>query len=143
VTPVAPVAPAEQAAASRLRAPRTPFVFLLVGLLSGGLICLLVLNTVLAAGTFQITSLQQSNAGLARQQQALRQQIANSESPATIARRARRLGMVPVKTPLFVNVKSGRIAGRPGPALGQAEPSPRGSASPGGRPHGTSRGASH
>jgi hypothetical protein len=97
-----------------------PFVFLLVGLLSGGLICLLVLNTVLAAGAFQITSLQQSNAGLARQQQALQQQIAYSESPGTLARRARQLGMVPVKAPLFVNVKTGRIAG----LRGLTEPSP-------------------
>jgi hypothetical protein len=112
-----------------------PFVFLLVGLLSGGLICLLVLNTVLAAGAFQITSLQQSNAGLARQQQSLRQQIADSESPGTIARRAKQLGMVPVKTPLFVNLKSGRIVGH----AGRAEPS-RGSVSPGG--HSASRGTS-
>jgi hypothetical protein len=128
------MARAERPAASRQGAPRTPFIFLLVGLLSGGLICLLVLNTVLAAGAFQITSLQQSNAGLARQQQSLRQQIADSESPGTIARRAKQLGMVPVKTPLFVNLKSGRIVGH----AGRTEPSAHGSVSPGG--HSASRG---
>jgi len=84
-------------------------VFLVVGLLSGGLICLLLLNTVLAAGTFRMTSLQQANATLARQQQALQQQILYAESPAAIAQRARKLGMIAVANPQFVNVKSGRI----------------------------------
>ncbi|MGE5287885.1 MAG: hypothetical protein ACM3ML_11905 [Micromonosporaceae bacterium] len=130
-------------AAARHGAPRTPFVFLVVGLLSGGLVSLLLLNTVLAAGTFQITSLQQSNAGLARQQQALQQQIANSESPGTLAQRARQLGMIPVSDPLFVNLNSGRIAGRvTGRAGDSASPGGhrvirRGPADP--RPHGTLR----
>jgi hypothetical protein len=94
-------------------APRPPFVFLVLGLLSGGLICLLLLNTVLAAGTFQMTSLQQANANLALQQQELEQQIALAESPAALAQRARQLGMLPVRQPLFVNPASGRIYGRP------------------------------
>src|SRR6185436_5419083 len=38
---------------------RTRFVFLIVGLLGGGLLCLLMINTVLAAGAFKITALQQ------------------------------------------------------------------------------------
>ena len=111
----APSAPGRPA--NRGAAPRTPFVFLVVGLLSGGLICLLLLNTILAAGTFQITSLQQSNAALARQQQALQQQIANSQAPETLARRARQLGMVPVRDPRFVSLPSGRVYGQAqGPA---------------------------
>ena len=81
-------------------------------MLSGGLICLLLLNTVLAAGTFQMTSLQQANATLARQQQELQQQIAYAESPSAIAQRATQLGMVPVSQPRFVNLKSGRIYGQ-------------------------------
>lgn len=89
----------------------------MVGLLSGGLICLLLLNTVLAAGTFRMTSLQQANAALARQHQALQQQVLYSESPAAIAKRARKLGMVAVSQPRFVNLKSGRIYERPAPAV--------------------------
>ncbi|HUK71516.1 MAG TPA: hypothetical protein VLW50_22585 [Streptosporangiaceae bacterium] len=96
----------------RIRAGRRqPFVFLVVGLLSGGLVCLLLLNTVLAAGAFQTMSLQQSNATLARQQQELQQEVAEAESPSAIAQRARQLGMVPVSQPRFVNLKSGRIYG--------------------------------
>ncbi len=98
-------------------APRPPFVFLVVGLLSGGLICLLLLNTVLAAGTFQMASLQQANATLARKQQELQQQIAYAQSPSAIAQGAKKLGMVPVSQPRFVNLNSGRIYGQaPGPA---------------------------
>ena len=98
-------------------APLPPFVLLVVGLLSGGLICLLLLNTVLAAGTFRMTSLQQANAALARQHQALQQQVLYSESPAAIAKRARKLGMFAVSQPRFVNLKSGRIYERPAPAV--------------------------
>jgi hypothetical protein len=90
-------------------ARRPPFVFLVVGLLGGGLVCLLLLNTVLAAGAFQMTSLQQANAALARQQQELKQQIAYAQSPNAIAHRARQLGMVPVSQPRVLNLKSGHI----------------------------------
>jgi hypothetical protein len=88
---------------------RPPFVFLVVGLLSGGLVCLLLLNTVLAEGTFQVTSLQQANATLARQQQELQQEVAAAQSPGAIAQQASQLGMVPVSQPSFVNLESGRI----------------------------------
>jgi Tfp pilus assembly protein PilN len=91
-------------------------VFLLVGLLGGGLVCLLLLNTVLAAGTFQMTSLQQANAALARQQQELKQQIAYAQSPSAIAQHAKELGMVPVSQPRYLNLKSGHIYGQT-PAL--------------------------
>ncbi len=115
--PPSPAPPAPQRATDAARgprsAPRPPFVFLVVGLLSGGLVCLLLLNTVLAAGAFRMTSLEQANATLARQQQVLQQQILYAQSPAAIAKRARKLGMVAVTEPQFLNVKSGRIYGRP------------------------------
>ena len=88
-----------------------PFIFLVVGLLGGGLVCLLVLNTILASGAFQLTSLQQANTSLAQRQEMLQQQIAEEESPGTIAAEARKLGMVPVRQPHFINLKTGRIYG--------------------------------
>jgi cell division protein FtsB len=95
-----------------------PFIFLVVGLLGGGLVCLLVLNTILASGAFQLTSLQQSNTNLAQRAETLQQQIAQEESPGVIAAEARELGMVPVRQPHFINLKTGRIYGTsatPGP----------------------------
>jgi cell division protein FtsB len=85
-----------------------PFVFLLVGLLGGGLVCLLVLNTILASGSFQLTSLQQSNATLGQREQQLQAQIAEEESPGELAAEARKLGMVPASQPHFINLKTGR-----------------------------------
>jgi hypothetical protein len=88
-----------------------PFIFLVVGLLGGGLVCLLVLNTILASGAFQLTSLQQADTGLAQREETLQQQIAQEESPGAIATEARKLGMVPVKQPRFVNLQAGRVDG--------------------------------
>lgn len=108
-----PQGPLRRAAARRPArpVPQMPFIFLVVGLLGGGLVCLLVLNTILASGAFQLTSLQQANTSLAQHAQALQQQIAQEESPGSIDVQARRLGMVPVRHPRFVNLKTGHIYG--------------------------------
>jgi uncharacterized protein HemX len=103
---------ARPAAGGQVR-PRTPFVLLLVGLLAGGLVCLLMLNTTLAQGAFQITGLQQRNATLTQQVQALQQQTAAEEAPSSIAARARQLGMQPVGRLRFINMKTGRIHSQP------------------------------
>jgi hypothetical protein len=92
---------------------RTPFVVLLLGLLGGGLICLLLINTTLAEGSFQITAMQQKNAALAQQQQQLQQQTAQEQSPASIAARAEKLGMRPVGRLRFLDLKNGRIYNQP------------------------------
>src|SRR5436853_6128309 len=52
---------------ARSRAPRMPFILLLVGLLGGALVSLLVISTTLAQGSFRVTSLQEQNAQLAPQ----------------------------------------------------------------------------
>ncbi len=105
-----------QAAARAQGRPRTPFVLLLVGLLGGGLVCLLLINTTLAQGSFQITAMQQQNASLTQQVQALQQQTTQQESPASIAARARQLGMQPVGRLRFIDLKSGRISSQPAKA---------------------------
>jgi len=70
-----------------------PFVLLVLGLLGGGLICLLVINTTLGATSFRISQLQGTNASLATQEETLQQQIAAERSPAQIAKLACALGM--------------------------------------------------
>jgi hypothetical protein len=91
---------------------RTHFVFLVVGLLGGTLLCLLLINTVLASGSFQITGLEQGNVTLAQQEQTLRAQIAAAKSPASLARRARQLGMVEPPLLHFLKLATGRIDSR-------------------------------
>src|SRR5262249_51607317 len=81
------------AAAGLARSSRTPFVFLVVGLLGGGLLCLLLINTILDTGSYQISQLQQQNVTLVQRNQELQAQIAHEESPAVLASRAHRLGL--------------------------------------------------
>jgi hypothetical protein len=92
---------------------RTPFILLVLGLLGGGLICLLVINTTLAAGSFQITHLQQDNVTLAQRVQELKQQLASEESPAGIEKQALQLGMRPQQRLSFINASTGRIYRQP------------------------------
>ncbi len=102
-----------RAAARPQARPRAPFVLLLLGLLGGGLICLLLINTTLAQGSFQIQAMQQKNTALTQQVQALQQQTTQQESPASIAARARQLGMQPAGRLRFIDLKSGRIYSEP------------------------------
>jgi hypothetical protein len=92
---------------------RTPFVFLVLGLLSGALVSLLLINTVLATGSVRITSLQQADIQLARQQQALRAQIASEQTPGSLFRHARRLGMTQPRLTHFLDLRKGQIISQP------------------------------
>jgi hypothetical protein len=96
------------------RAPRMPFILLLVGLLGGALVSLLVISTTLAQGSFHITKLQEQNANLARQKQILTDQVAQAENPAVIAQKAEDLGMRPNPHLGFLDLKTGKIVtGKP------------------------------
>ncbi len=97
---------------------RTPFIVFVTALLGGGLICLLVINTILATGSYQITSLQQAQAARAQQVQVLKQQVAEDSAPAMIAKRARELGMVVPPLTSFLNLKTGQIIRQPAAEAG-------------------------
>ena len=92
---------------------RTPFIIFVTALLGGGLICLLVINTILATGSYQITSLQQAQTARSQQVQALEQQVAEESAPSVIAKRARQLGMVEPPLTKFLNLNTGRINRQP------------------------------
>ena len=87
---------------------RTPFILLVLGLLGGGLVCLLVINTTLAAGSFRISALQQSNAQASQRVEQLQQQVATEESPASIEQRALRLGLRMQPVLNFLDLRTGR-----------------------------------
>jgi hypothetical protein len=112
--PRAEASPAAVGGSRRLGVPRTPFVLLVLGLLGGGLICLLVINTTLATASFHINNLQQGNVTLSQQEQSLQQQIAQEQSPGSIAHRAYKLGMRYQTHVSFLNSKTGRISRQPG-----------------------------
>jgi cell division protein FtsB len=106
------------AAAGVARSSRTPFVFLVVGLLGGGLLCLLLINTILDTGSYQITQLQQDNVTLAQQTQELQAQIAQEESPTVLAGKARQLGMEEPGLLHFLDLRKGKIESQPTHAPG-------------------------
>ncbi len=76
--------------------------------------CLLVVNTTLAANSIEITNLQQQNAARSQQVEQLQQQIAVERSAPTIEQEARRLGMRPDPELIFVNLRTKSIQGPPG-----------------------------
>ncbi len=111
---------ADGPAAGSQAGQRTPFILLLLGLLGGGLVCLLVINTTLAAASFRISDLQKGNVQLAQQQQDLQQQVASEESPSTIEQRAFQLGMRPQSVLNMIDLKTGRRYTSPAGAAGAA-----------------------
>ena len=92
----------------RRAASRTPFILLVLGLLGGGLVCLLVINTTLAAASFRISALQQGNTQAAQRVEELQQQVAAEQSPASIEQRALKLGLRMQPVLDFVDLRTGR-----------------------------------
>ncbi|MFF8730832.1 septum formation initiator family protein [Streptomyces sp. NPDC015171] len=101
--------------AGRAKAARTPFVLLVVLLLGGGLIGLLVLNSALSEGSFQLADLQKRTKSLTDQEQALQRDIDAYSAPDALQRRARELGMVPGGDPAFLG-PDGTVKGVPSAA---------------------------
>ncbi|MET9253063.1 hypothetical protein ACGFZL_21975 [Streptomyces sp. NPDC048182] len=103
------------------QAARAPFVLLVVLLLGGGLICLLMLNSALSEGSFQLDDLKQETKGLTDEEQALQRDIDAYSAPRALQRRARELGMVPGGDPAFL-APDGTVKGSPSPAAPAAAP---------------------
>lgn len=97
------------------QAARTPFVLLVVLLLGGGLIGLLVLNSALSEGAFQMDDLQKDTKNLTDEEQALQRDIDSYSAPDALQRRARELGMVPGGDPAFLG-PDGTVKGVPSAA---------------------------
>lgn len=92
------------------RAPRAPFVAVIIVLLASGLVGLLILNTQRAQDAFTYAKLKQQNASLHDAEQALQLAVQQDRDPATLASRAAALGMVPGGAPLFVDA-NGKVRG--------------------------------
>ncbi|MFB7654809.1 MULTISPECIES: septum formation initiator family protein [unclassified Streptomyces] len=99
----------------RGQAARAPFVLLVVVLLGGGLIGLLVLNSALSEGSFQLDDLKQETKSLTDEEQALQRDIDAYSAPRALQRRARELGMVPGGDPAFLG-PDGTVKGSPSAA---------------------------
>ncbi|MFH8367267.1 septum formation initiator family protein [Streptomyces sp. NPDC018031] len=96
-------------------ARRTPFVLLVVVLLGSGLISLLMLNSALNQGSFELDRLEKRTTDLDDERQALQQEVDRLAAPDALERRARELGLVPGGTPVFLD-PDGTVRGAPEPA---------------------------
>lgn len=108
-------------------AARMPFVLLIVGLLTAGLVTLLLLNTATASGSFTESELSDRNAALTLQQQELERTVGALNTPDGLAAAAAKLGMVPGGDPVFLLIKpdgSSKIIGTPAPATAPPAPQP-------------------
>lgn len=104
------------------RAPRAPFVALVLTLLALGLLALLMLNTVLAQDAFRLHDLQRRGLAVVDRQQELDQLLARQRTPALLASRAAALGMVPGSADSFVRLADGRVVAVLSPAPRVAVP---------------------
>ncbi len=88
------------------RPRRTPFLVLLLAVLGAGLCTLLVLNTATAASEVQERQLDASNRSLTDSAQQLSRDIAAAQAPASLARMAAALGLVPADSPAFLRLNA-------------------------------------
>jgi len=113
-TPAAQPRPQLRAVPAPLwRAPLAPFVIVAVALVVAGLLALLMLNTLVAEDSFRVRQLEQQTTALREQEQVLLAQVARLDSPAELAEKAGKLGLVPAGSPAFLELPSGRVRGLP------------------------------
>ena len=97
----------------------TTFAIVVVVLLALGMGVLLLLNTTLAQGAFEIDRLQRENSSLQIREQTLAQQVAQAESPVSLQAKADALGMVSAGAPVFLRMSDGKVLGDATPAVGR------------------------
>ncbi|MCW2543571.1 MAG: Septum formation initiator [Frankiales bacterium] len=98
---------------ARSTAARTPFVVVVVTLLVSGLLGLLLLNMVVAQGSFQLHALAKQGKDLDLHEQQLANRVQALQAPGVLAQRATALGMVPGGPPAFLELPSGKVLGQP------------------------------
>lgn len=107
------------------RASRGVFALIVLGVLAVGMIAILLVNTSLAQGAFTISALKAEQSSLVQQEQALLESVAALAAPESLETRARELGMVPSENPVFLDVATGEVMGKPKPAAGERSTMPR------------------
>ena len=101
-----------------VKASRGTFALIIGALLIAGLGAMLMINTQLAQGSFAVSTLQQQLGTLTEQEAVLNEEVSAAGAPETLAAKARALGMVASRTPVFLSVPDGKVLGKPQPAPG-------------------------
>ncbi|MDO9486329.1 MAG: hypothetical protein Q7K25_09750 [Actinomycetota bacterium] len=101
-----------------VKASRGTFALMVGALLIGGLGAMLMINTQLAQGSFAVSALQQELGTLTAQEAVLSEEVSAAAAPEALASKARELGMVASRTPVFLSIPDGKVLGKPKPAPG-------------------------
>lgn len=123
------------ARASAVAASLTPFVVLVMVLLSGALVATLWLSTAAAADSYRLQSSREQARDLTERSEQLGREVATLETAPELARRALELGLVPAGDPArLVVAPDGAVVvvGDPTPAVAPAAAGPGQAAVPGG-----------
>jgi len=107
----------------RSSAARAPFAVVVVVLLVGGLLGLLMLNTMVAQGAFRLHDLTVQGKALDDREEVLSRQVQTLQAPTSLSQRATAFGMVPGGPPMFLRLSDGAVLGTPG-APAAAAPAP-------------------
>ena len=92
------------------------FVAICIGLLTGGLISLLLLNTALAQGSLALGDLSRESARLGDTAGNLQEEIDRASATGALARSAAEIGMVRMNTRGYVDLSKGTVTGDAEPA---------------------------
>jgi TolA-binding protein len=95
------------------------FAVLCMALLAVGLVSLLMMNTALASGIYELKDIRAQSGTLTDQQEQLTQVVDDLRSPRNLADRAQQMGMVPAKSMAFVRLSDGTVIGEAQPAAAE------------------------
>lgn len=87
------------------------FAMLCAVVLLVGMLAILLLNTALAKGTLEVTSLQKRSTALANELSNLNEEVSIASSGPGLARAAADLGMVRAPSRAYIDVRTGKVTG--------------------------------
>ncbi|HNP16041.1 MAG TPA: hypothetical protein PKI99_06235, partial [Terrimesophilobacter sp.] len=93
--------------------PKAVYALVTVAGLFAILIAQLLLSIMVSDGAYQISSLQQEQKELSRDQQSLTEQLQVLESPQHLAANAQALGMVTNSSTAYLRLSDGKVIGKP------------------------------
>ncbi len=111
-----PATPARRPSLSVVPAPvrdrgSSALVLVCIALLVGGLLGSLMLNTMMAKGSYDQARLQSDLAAQAQLEDSLQTKLDSQTSPRNLAARASALGMVQQQAPLIIRLSDGTVIG--------------------------------
>ena len=95
---------------------RTPFVVVVLTVISLGLVGLIFMSTVLQSQSFELAKLDRQATALQTEQESLTHDLNALKSPAGLAAAAVSYGMVPNANPVFLRLSDGKVIGAADPA---------------------------